>query len=270
MQPFYNERQGRWRCIANYLNALPKRFQVQVGNVLAPLLEHLPVELLARNRQIVIDGADRQLLTPFEGKLLLSGALYFKWELPYDRSKLFFPKRKEAAILDAVEARLHYYSLGISDDHYRKLQTYQTSEKRYDAFWAGKTGNTHRAAAVARLREIQHRGDLNVLIPANRVLEQEFFGLAAQSRVILSPEGQGWECWRHLEAFAIGSVPFMNMPTSDARAYRDMPRELFYENNFSDFESGLKRLCGDEALRQRLLETGTEKIRTEFLCSLVS
>ena len=41
----------------------------------------------------------------------------------------------------------------------------------------------------------------------------EFFRICAQSWLIWSPEGQGWDCHRHYEALMLGSVPVINQPT---------------------------------------------------------
>src|SRR4029453_1836066 len=42
---------------------------------------------------------------------------------------------------------------------------------------------------------------------------QDFYRRCAQAWIVWSPEGLGWDCFRHYEALGCGSVPVINQPT---------------------------------------------------------
>ena len=43
----------------------------------------------------------------------------------------------------------------------------------------------------------------------------EFYARCAAAWLVWSPEGLGWDCFRHYEAPACGSVPLINQPSID-------------------------------------------------------
>jgi hypothetical protein len=59
---------------------------------------------------------------------------------------------------------------------------------------------------------LRDRG-ITVDIPQSRLPLPEFYQRASRAWLVWSPEGLGWDCFRHYEAPACGSVPVINQPT---------------------------------------------------------
>jgi glycosyltransferase involved in cell wall biosynthesis len=49
--------------------------------------------------------------------------------------------------------------------------------------------------------------------PETPLPRAEFYERCARAWLVWSPEGLGWDCFRHYEAAAAGSVPLINQPT---------------------------------------------------------
>lgn len=258
--PFDNRRYTKKAMALHKMeSALPARFK----HFLSPFnrfRHHFPPNSFHATHQIVIDLVDRLFLNSEEIRVLGEADLYFKWNQPFDTSKLVRKfGRPDPSHLELLESRLRGIPLGLSDARYHRFRKFRTKEKKYDLFWAGNTGNSHRLRIVREMERISSRHGLKTLILKTPVSPEEFCREAAASKVVLSPEGQGWECWRHIEAFALGSIPLMNAPTAHAPAWERMPRELFFKNGLQDFEEALLRLVKEDTLRDSLL-TGCEEI----------
>ena len=73
------------------------------------------------------------------------------------------------------------------------------------------------------------RPRLRIDIPRTAAAE-EFYRRCAQAWIIWSPEGHGWDCFRHYEALACGSVPLINQPTIERyRPLLDGVHALYYD-----------------------------------------
>lgn len=65
------------------------------------------------------------------------------------------------------------------------------------------------------LGELQHecrRLNLNLKL-VDQAPKAEWIRLMAASRLVFSPPGVGWDCWRHYEAMMAGAIPLMTYPT---------------------------------------------------------
>jgi len=63
--------------------------------------------------------------------------------------------------------------------------------------------------------ELQHecrRLNLNLKL-VDQAPKAEWIRLMAASRLVFSPPGVGWDCWRHYEAMMAGAIPLMTYPT---------------------------------------------------------
>jgi len=65
---------------------------------------------------------------------------------------------------------------------------------------------------VAELQDACRRLGLNLKL-VDRVSKAEWIRLMAASRLVFSPPGVGWDCWRHYEAMMAGAIPLMTYPT---------------------------------------------------------
>ena len=190
----------------------------RLSSALGTQLLRLPV----RTPIAVLDTEDYPAINPDRFFLLSRCRLYFKRELPPDRWRLFMgtahpnlPSRRfrqQPRYRDAL-AKIRPLPLGLPLDS-RGLLPVATQEKTVDVFFAGDTehSSTVRAAGMRELTALRDRG-VTVDIPQSRLTLAEFYQRAARAWLVWSPEGLGWDCFRHYEAPACGSVPVINQPT---------------------------------------------------------
>ena len=91
--------------------------------------------------------------------------------------------------------------------------------KTADIFFAGRIegSSTVRRRGLAELMALSRQG-LIVDIPDRPLPQLEFYQRCANAWLTWSPEGLGWDCFRHYEAPACGSVPLINAPTIERHA----------------------------------------------------
>ncbi len=162
---------------------------------------------------IGLDFNDAQALTPIALAVLARADLYFKRELPLDHSALLAnPTPERRALLDRHQHKIRPVSLGLAPWRLVDLPA-EAPEKSVDIFFAGRipASNPVRrqgAALLARLADEGYRVDL----AERRLSRAEYLARMARAWLSWSPEGQGWQCFRHFEALAAGSVPLINRP----------------------------------------------------------
>jgi hypothetical protein len=185
----------------------PQLLRLPVAAPIAVIdLEDLPV--INRNAQFLLDRA----------------LVYFKRELPSDHWKLFIktghhgvptPRyRRVQRHRDWID-KLAPLSIGLPHSALLHLPAPQEQpEKTVDIFFVGRVEDSSslRRRGLQELLALKDRGVTLDLPPAPLPLP-EFFRRAAAARLVWSPEGFGWDCFRHYEAAACGSVPLINNPT---------------------------------------------------------
>jgi hypothetical protein len=109
-------------------------------------------------------------------------------------------------------AKLRPISLGIPP-HLDALLPIAPREKMVDLFFVGNTaGLPTRQRGMTEAEALRSAGVV-VDIPDRRLEREEFYARCASARLVWSPEGFGWDCFRHYEAAACGAVPVINYPT---------------------------------------------------------
>jgi hypothetical protein len=170
----------------------------------------------------VIDHEDIPLINRNNLFLLDRCHTYFKRELPVDRWRLFLktehanlptPRFRMRARNLARIAKLQPISLGLPRPSLAAIPT-ESIEKTVDVFFAGQVegSSSVRARGMAELAVLRERG-LTVDVPSERMPPAEFYRRAAAAWLTWSPEGLGWDCFRHYEACACESVPVISQPT---------------------------------------------------------
>jgi len=121
-----------------------------------------------------------------------------------------------------------------------------------DIFWAGTLDNSPaRDRGVRLLRELEQEG-YRVVILEERLDREAFLEHLARASLTFCPDGNGWQCWRMLEAGCLGSVPLLSYPT----IWQDQPfrhgERCFYFNPDGDDIKKIARaaLADREHLRQ--------------------
>ena len=197
----------------------------------SPLIRAIGPELLRRRhgaRLIVLDHEDLPVINRGNLFLLERCDLWFKRELPADHWRVFTktahahlptPRFRTKPRHAAWVAKLRPLSIGLPLTSEGLLPP-PPAEKRADVFFSGRVADssTLRARGLAELRALAAQGGLTLDIPDAPLPLVEFYQRCAAARIVWSPEGLGWDCFRHYEAAACGSVPLINQPPLDRHA----------------------------------------------------
>jgi glycosyltransferase involved in cell wall biosynthesis len=170
----------------------------------------------------VLDTEDYPAIKRDRFFLLSRSRLYFKRELPFDRWRLFMgtahpslptPRFRRLSRWREAIRKVRPLSLGLPLES-RGLLPMGAQEKTVDVFFVGDTeaSSTVRASGMQELISLRDRGVI-IDIPPSRLPRHEFYRRCARAWLVWSPEGLGWDCFRHYEALACGSVPVINQPS---------------------------------------------------------
>jgi hypothetical protein len=241
----------------------------------APLLRAFAPQMLRWRGQApiaVIDYEDLPVINRNNLFLLDRCKLFFKRELPADHWRVFLKTahpnlptarfRLAARNADRV-AKLRPLSIGLPFYGAPSLDM-PTQEKRFDVFYAGRVdgSSTLRARGLGELRALQAKG-LAVDIPDGTLPRDEFYRRCAGAWLVWSPEGYGWDCFRHYEALACGSVPLINQPTIERRA-RLLAGEhaLYYDVEPGGLTQAITAALADKAALARIARNGRAYVLT--------
>jgi hypothetical protein len=167
--------------------------------------------ILRKSRAPVVglDFNDEIPLTPMALRVLDRCAVYFKRELPVDRSELA-PQGsvKAAAIIERNLDKFRPVSVGLADWRLADAPTaplYPDS----DVFFAGNLNYGLRRRQAALLASLKEEG-IRLDFAFDRIGRTEYLERMARAHLGWSPEGIGWQCIRPFEAAAMGSVPIIS------------------------------------------------------------
>jgi hypothetical protein len=224
---------GRFEFIFAGNNVFPypnprKNFFRNYSNLIWKVLKH--PNLLAGGRfpyskvgtcLVGIDTEDRPVVDNRFFQILDRSICFFKRELPQNpcNSLLYTSARTEdnANVLNdkrhqAWIKKMRPISLGLPSALHRRYSTLELP-KKVDVFFAGDTKNRpNRIHGLKQLEQLKQEG-VSVDIAQERLSHDDFFQRCAQARIVWSPEGFGWDCFRHYEVALVGAVPLMQSPT---------------------------------------------------------
>ena len=218
---------------------------------------------------VAIDWSDTPLLTLRDQQTLRACARYFKRELPFDRLFLYaqerpIPWRETRKTLLSIVKKTQGIPLGIEDSKYAALKLQRADSQEIDVLFLGEITNTQRKTGMEHLQEFASKSRWNIVIKQG-VPFDEYCRMIARSKITISIAGGGWDCFRHYEAVALGSIPLINRPTIDAVWWHAMPEEIFFENTFSNFIARIEQLLQDTQLRRTCLATLEQHIE-QHMC----
>jgi hypothetical protein len=232
-----------------------------------------PQLLRAINRKplAVIDWSDNRYFEPADLFLMKAATVYFKRELPVDRWQIFSqiaaqatPSerfRRKPANTQMLE-KLEPLSLGPPIGRPGNFPA-TPQPKTSDIFFAGqsKGASTVRSSGLAELKALAAEG-FRIDIAEGRLDRETFLARAAAARLVWSPEGYGWDCFRHYEAPLCWSVPLINTPT----IIRHAPLEAGVHAIYYDPEPGALACTARAALADPAkLETMAANARDHVL-----
>jgi hypothetical protein len=172
---------------------------------------------------VAIDRGDGFTIPSQHMNLIDRVDAYYKRELPVDRWRTFFGvaghhlpgenMRKHRRWRDRL-AKLRPIGLGLRKTHVEEALALERAPKSRDVFFAGTLHATsfvreRLGDLVAQLR----KAGVDVDLPDERLPYREYLSRCSAAWLTLSPEGFGWDCYRHVEAAIVGSVPVLNAPT---------------------------------------------------------
>ena len=223
-------KRGEWDVVACFAPARPLiDCRRGLGGLLASLLRVLfrfrtlgtyamrsrhPVPL------VVLDYNDMQTVPRPALKLLDRSTVYFKRELPFDPAKALFDvvprfrthKRIMASkfLLRNVD-KLRPISVAIPEETVR-LALAARAEKSVDIFFAGAMHSVVRQRGFEQIKALAASGYAVDICPGG-LSKAEYLERCARAWLTWSPEGFGWDCFRHYEASLCLSVPVLSPPT---------------------------------------------------------
>jgi hypothetical protein len=231
------------------------------GPVLAPHLLRLPL-----NAPIaVIDTSDFPYINRADLFLLSRCRFYFKRELPPDRWRLFTKTahgelptrrfRRQSRLRHLID-KIRPISLGLPAVAQYLPQT--ELDKTADVFVSvgGDDTSTVRNAGLSELIALRERG-LRIDIAEGRLPREEFYRRCAQASIVWSPEGLGWDCFRHYEALACTSVPLINQPIIERhRPLLDGVHALYYDPEPGRLTAAIETALADKDRLQGIARAG--------------
>ncbi len=223
-----------------------------------------------------VSPGDAATIEPQNSALLRASRLCFVRELPIEPANLLvnaWPKYRRIANvsghreLNWLWSRLRPLSVGLRARPAAVIERHlvqRPDEKTIDVFFAGRPApHTVRDGFYLQQLSSLRREGWRIEIVEDRVPQDTFFEKCCRSWLVWSPQGLGWDGWRHYEAAAAAAVPVINMPTIRRYAPLEHGRHaLFYGVEGNDLRNVIGRALGDKgtlwemgrAARQHVLE----------------
>lgn len=141
----------------------------------------------------------------------------------------------------AIVSPLPYWISRIQFDEIVKRNV----DKDIDLFFAG---NFHqgRKDELEKLVATLSAKDLKIVILEEKVDLATYYDYLNRSRLVLSPSGLGWHCFRHFEALAAGAVPVINRSLDGVSSdLQDGVNAIIYQN-FEDAAGKISRFFSED------------------------
>jgi glycosyltransferase involved in cell wall biosynthesis len=194
--------------------------------------------------------------------LLERATLAFKRELPTDRWRLLsgvaHPHLPTLRIRRSAKwarrlAKIRPLNLPVFGDSGR-FPTNGFPEKSVDVFFAGGVAenSTLRKEGLVELEKLRDHG-VSVDRPEGRLPFAEFCERMSRAWLTWSPEGLGWQCFRHAEAGLCYSVPVINYPTVvRATPLEEGVHAFYYPPESGGLTQTILRALADKEQLQRM------------------
>jgi hypothetical protein len=259
----------------NLLGLIPFLFKKNSAKRLN-CLRGVPFSLSTMNKKTplaVIDLDDWICLPVLGQNLLQECSFYYKRELPLNRFFLYYqqrpaPWRLWRNKLAPVCKKVKNIPLGIEDKKYFSLKKLRTDNQDIDIFYCGTATSTIRIAVVEYLQKISQLTNWNIIV-ADALPFIEYCKTVARSKITLSISGGGWDCFRHYEAIALGSLPVMDQPTVDTFWWNKAPKDVFFSGTFEDFYLKLDQLLKESVVRNTYFKQIEDLIESYMLHSKI-
>jgi len=219
---------------------------------------------------IVIDTQDAPRISKSESYWLDRCRFWFMRELAPNYMNLFLNMDKRCGdatnigrqpILRRSFSKIEPFSLGFHLSDFKNIEKIDPSKKIHDIFYVGANHTTTvRQHGIEEMRALRAAG-YRVYLPEQRLSKSDFLQACAQSWLVWSPEGQGWDCFRHYEALMCHSVPLINLPTIERLwPFRHGEHCLYYGPEKGGLTQAVKEALQDREALVKIAERGREYI----------
>jgi hypothetical protein len=230
-----------------------------------------------------IDYADEPQIGRHAFFLLDRCTRYFKRALPHDVGKALlgpsspFPSMRsihQSGIYRRNASKLVPISVGITDTTLADLAPVPTI-KDTDLFFSGVCEHsTVRERGRSLLGILRERG-VRLDFSEGGLPHDEYLRRAARAWLAWSPEGYGWDCFRHYEMLAAGTVPVINQPT--VQRFQPLVEGThcrYYDAEGDDLVRVVSDALQDRPALVRMGEAGRQHVLRHFtpraLCTYVA
>ena len=229
-----------WGKIRNFLGQLKKIFKESPVDIYKSVqyMRGSPLSIKQINTITpvsVIDLGDWTCLTKASQNILKDISFYFKRELPYNRYQLYIPERPEPwsywkyNMIHQVK-KVYNVPLGIEDNKYYGLKKIRYKYKDIDIFYCCNNSSTFRIKAEECLKRMSYDKKWNIVIDKHLPFE-EYCQKMARSKIAVSVSGGGWDCYRHYESVALGSLPIIDRPEVDMIWWQPFADNIFLKKH---------------------------------------
>jgi hypothetical protein len=221
----------------------------------------------------VVDFDDWICIPPSGQYYLQNCTLYYKRELPFNRFFLYYPDRpspwrKMREQILPLCGKTRRLPLGIEDHKYKDLQKLRQKRQDIDVFFCGQPTSTLRIQAAKELKKLARTTNWKIVM-ADSMSFKEFCEHIARSKITVSVSGGGWDCFRHYEATALGSLPLMDRPTVDTCWFDIADGSFFFDSTFGNFKERLEFFLTCPERRSAALAAITQHVEQEMLHSKI-
>lgn len=200
---------------------------------------------LSKSRKIILDISDDRHLCETALRLFPDSERYFKREL--DLGKSYAP---------GILEKLRPIPLFVPNEERIPAK----KSKIYDVFFSGALCSPARRKAVAEALKLEAQG-IATYIPDAPLPYDEFLDALSRSWLVLSPEGLGWDCYRHYEACLAGAVPVINEPSYRRRLFlQEGSHSFYYKPEGSQLTDCLTKLLSDKQKLTEVAEAGRRHV----------
>ena len=252
--PFFNPRKNAVRNLFNLARELILYPNVINGRIF-PFSKY-------DGKLVGIDVQDSPVIDNSRFHILRHCVCYFKRELPQNPANAFLyttAKAEEGAnVLNQkyfrdLVGKLRPISLGLDATAAGELPAGEIIKKTDVFFAGGLVNHLNRQRGLKQLEGLKAKG-YAIDIAHERLPRVEFLKRCAQAHLVWSPEGGGWDCYRHYEAALVASVPLMQSPPIYRYApFMDDEHACFY---FPEDDHLIRRIVRALQNRSRLVEMG--------------
>lgn len=231
-------------------------------------------ELIRANTKVPVaiwDWDDPPFIPRHNVFFLDRATCYFKRELPPDHWRVFMntlhprlptPRFRSKPKNSERVAKLRPISLGVplGLDRDGEVAKIAGREKTADIFFAGRVAgsSTVRTRGMAELLALRDKG-IVVDIPDNNLDRHAYLERCASAWLVWSPEGYGYDCFRHYEAPLCGSVPLINAPTIDRyKPLQDGVHCFYYDPEPGGLTRAVERALSDKPCLAAMARTGRD------------